>query len=106
LPWERAKAFDGSAVLSQFVTLEGDISELSLRLSINGEVKQMGGVEDMLHSPEVLLREAQSFLTFEENDILMTGTPAGVGLVNREDVFLGQIFQGDKLLLEQKWVVS
>ena len=106
LPWERAKAFDGSAVLSQFVTLEGDISELSLRLSINGEAKQIGGVEDMLYSPQVLLREAQSFLTFEENDILMTGTPAGVGLVNRWDVFLGQVFLGDKLLVEQEWVVS
>ena len=66
LPWERAKAFDGSAVLSQFVTLEDDISELSLRLSINCEAKQIGGVEDMLYSPQVLLREAQSFLTFEE----------------------------------------
>ena len=106
LPWERAKAFDGSAVLSQFVTLEGDISELSLRLSINGEAKQIGGVEDMLYSPQVLLREAQSFLTFEENDILMTGTPAGVGLVNRWDVFLWQVFLGDKLLVEQEWVVS
>ena len=106
LPWERDKAFDGSAVLSQFVTLEGDISELSLRLSINGEAKKIGGVEDMLYSPQVLLREAQSFLTFEENDILMTGTPAGVGLVNRWDVFLGQVFLGDKLLVEQEWVVS
>ena len=106
LPWERAKAFDGSAVLSQFVTLEDDISELSLRLSINGEAKQIGGVEDMLYSPQVLLREAQSFLTFEENDILMTGTPAGVGLVNRGDVFLGQVFLGDKLLLEHEWVAS
>ena len=106
LPWERAKAFDGSAVLSQFVTLEDDISELSLRLSINGEAKQIGRVEDMLYSPQVLLREAQSFLTFEENDILMTGTPAGVGLVNRGDVFLGQVFLGDKLLLEHEWVAS
>ena len=106
LPWERAKAFDGSAVLSQFVTLEDDISELSLRLSINCEAKQIGGVEDMLYSPQVLLREAQSFLTFEENDILMTGTPAGVGLVNRGDVFLGQVFRGDKLLLEHEWVAS
>jgi len=106
LPWERAKAFDGSAVLSQFVTLESKISDLSLRLSINGERVQEGSVVEMLHSPQVLLREAQSFLTFEDNDILMTGTPAGVGLVKLDDVFLGQVFQGDELLIEQEWVVS
>ena len=56
LPWERAKAFDGSAVLSQFVTLESKISDLSLRLSINDERVQEGSVVEMLHSPQVLLR--------------------------------------------------
>ena len=106
LPWERAKSFDGAAVLSPFVPFNGDITGLSLRLSINGDVVQQGGVADMINSPTTLLIEAKTFLSFEDNDILMTGTPEGVGLVKAGDRFLGQIFQGDVLVVEQDWLVG
>lgn len=105
LPWERAKAFDGAAVMSHFVTFTGEITDLSLRLAINGNVVQEAGIEDMIHSPDRLLAEAKTFLSFEDNDVLMTGTPDGVGLVNLRDDFLGQVFQGDVLLIEQRWRV-
>ena len=105
LPWERAKAFDGSAVLSQFVTFNGDITSLSFRLFINKTVVQLGSAEEMITSPNALLTEAQTFLSVEDNDVLMTGTPAGVGSVDLGDVFLGQVFQDNVLLVEQQWVV-
>ena len=106
LPWERAKSFDGAAVLSPFVPFNGDITGLSLRLSINGDVVQDGRVVDMINSPAVLLAEANTFLSFEDNDVLMTGTPEGVGLVKAGARFLGQIFQGDVLVVEQDWLVG
>jgi len=106
LPWERAKSFDGAAVLSPFVPFNGDITGLSLRLSINGDVVQDGRVVDMIDSPTVLLAEANTFLSFEDNDVLMTGTPEGVGLVKAGARFLGQIFQGDVLVVEQDWLVG
>ena len=59
LPWERAKAFDSSAVLSEFVPFEGDTAKLSLCLTVNGNVLQDGGIEEMFNSPEILLAEAQ-----------------------------------------------
>lgn len=105
LPWERAKAFDGSAVLSQFVVFDNEITDLSLRLSINGTVRQVGGVMDMIYSPNELLADAQTFLSFEDNDVLMTGTPEGVGPLNLGDVFLGQIFHDEMLIVEQQWTV-
>jgi 2-keto-4-pentenoate hydratase/2-oxohepta-3-ene-1,7-dioic acid hydratase in catechol pathway len=106
LPWERAKAFDGSAVLSEFVPFDGDTAELSLCLTINGNVVQDGGVEGMINSPEVLLAEAQSFLSLEDSDVLMTGTPEGVGPVLLGDTFVGQVFQGEVLLIEKRWQVA
>jgi 2-keto-4-pentenoate hydratase/2-oxohepta-3-ene-1,7-dioic acid hydratase in catechol pathway len=106
LPWERAKAFDGSAVLSEFVPFEGDTVKLSLRLMINGNVVQDGGVKGMINSPEILLAEAQSFLSLEDNDVLMSGTPQGVGPVLPGDTFVGQIFQCHVLVVEQQWVVG
>ena len=105
LPWERAKAFDGSAVLGEFVPFEGDTARLSLRLTINGNIVQEGGVEGMINSPKGLLTEALSFLSLEDNDVLMTGTPQGVGPVKLGDRFVGQIFLEETLLVESQWLV-
>lgn len=105
LPWERSKAFDRSTVLSRFVLFGGDGQDLSLCLSINGRVIQSGGVENMIHPPRALLAEAQTFLSFEDNDLLMTGTPSGVGTMTAGDVFLGQIFLKQDLVIAQEWIV-
>jgi 2-keto-4-pentenoate hydratase/2-oxohepta-3-ene-1,7-dioic acid hydratase in catechol pathway len=92
LPWERAKAFDCSAVFSDFVSIEQkDISQLSLSLNINTELKQQGGVNLMMVKPDDILKELQSFISLEDGDIVMTGTPKGVGVINKTDDFVGQI---------------
>lgn len=105
-PWERAKAFDQSAVFSEFVTFGGDIRDLRLEFYINDSLVQFGHYDLMLSKPNQLLDEAKSFLSFEEGDLLMTGTPKGVGPLHPGDVYLGKIFEKEKLLVEVSWLVE
>ncbi|ELI5414453.1 fumarylacetoacetate hydrolase family protein [Vibrio parahaemolyticus] len=107
LPWERAKAFDGSAVFSRFVPLEGiDIHDLNLELLINCVRVQKGHVQQMLYPPFVILDELSSYTTLQDGDVVMTGTPQGVGEVHQGDVFLGRLKCGDVTLLEIEWVAD
>tara|TARA_Y100000034_G_scaffold20022_1_gene22764 strand:+ start:1804 stop:2415 length:612 start_codon:yes stop_codon:yes gene_type:complete len=106
LPWEKSKAFDGAAVFSDFVVIESPLSTLSMELLINGTVVQRGGVELMIYKPEELLHEAKSFLSLEDGDILMTGTPEGVGEFRKDDQFTGRILCEDDLLVEQIWIAE
>ncbi len=107
LPWERAKAFDGAAVLSDFVTLDSvDIDDLNLELFIDGELVQKGHVSQMLYPPKVILQELASYTTLQDNDIVMTGTPSGVGVVKRGSVFSGKVLCGDKVLIEAEWTAQ
>ena len=103
LPWERAKAFDGAAVFSDFVLIPTSVENLRLELEINGHLVQRGGVNLMLNTPNNLLDEIASFMSFEDGDILMTGTPSGVGVVNRGDIFVGRIFDDETLLISKEW---
>ncbi|MFO8240059.1 MAG: fumarylacetoacetate hydrolase family protein [Dissulfuribacterales bacterium] len=105
-PWERAKAFDCSAVFSDFVTFKCDISELRMEFYINNALVQFGNYDLMLSKPPRMLNEAKSFLSFEDGDLLMTGTPKGVGPVNAGDRYLGKIFEREKLIVEGSWVVK
>ena len=105
LPWERAKAFDGSALYSDFIPFSDKLETLRLELSINGEIKQQGGYELMLFKPDVILQEVKRFFTLEDGDIIMTGTPSGVGAINAGDEFVGKVFSGDNLLIEHSWAV-
>ena len=105
LPWERAKSFDNSAVLSDFVAFNGDVRTLGMKLYINDELIQFATYDLMMYKPEVMISEIQSFMTFEDNDIIMSGTPKGVGTYNIGDKFVGQIYSADDLLLEKEWVV-
>jgi 2-keto-4-pentenoate hydratase/2-oxohepta-3-ene-1,7-dioic acid hydratase in catechol pathway len=103
LPWERAKAFDGASVFSDFVKFSSDEESLHVKLFINDNLIQDGSVTHMLYKPQEMIKEIESFSTLEDGDIIMSGTPKGVGVVNKGDKFLGQIFDGDKLLVEKKW---
>jgi len=105
LPWERAKAFDGSAVFSEFVSFE-KIEDLRLELFINGEFKQSGGYDLMLYKPEAVYKEICTFMTLEDGDIIMTGTPNGVGKINIGDEFIGRIYANETLLVERSWAVE
>jgi 2-keto-4-pentenoate hydratase/2-oxohepta-3-ene-1,7-dioic acid hydratase in catechol pathway len=105
-PWERAKAFDNAAVFSEFVTYEGDVQDLRLEFYINDALVQFGDYTLMLSKPEQLLADCKTFMTFEDGDLLMTGTPKGVGPVKRGDRYVGKIFSNDKLLVEGSWSVK
>lgn len=103
LPWERAKAFNNSAVFSKFVSLENkDLLKLSLELYINEKLVQKGDFSQMINKPKEILAEAKTFLDFEDGDILMSGTPKGVGKFDIADEFLGKIFYDDEVLVEFK----
>ncbi len=106
LPWERAKSFDGSVVFSQFRSFCGDIDSLSLRLEVDGLERQNGGVDLMMYKPETILRELRQFLTLEDGDVIMTGTPAGVGQVHLGERFNGQILENNNVLVEATWVAQ
>jgi 2-keto-4-pentenoate hydratase/2-oxohepta-3-ene-1,7-dioic acid hydratase in catechol pathway len=107
LPWERAKAFDGAGCFSDFIALgDIEIASLSLQLEINGELRQDGGYELMMHKPEQILIDIQQFMTLEDDDIIMTGTPKGVGQVHVGDHFVGRIKTGDQVLVSQEWLAE
>ncbi|MCW8882100.1 MAG: fumarylacetoacetate hydrolase family protein [Sedimenticola sp.] len=106
LPWERAKAFDRAAVFSAFVPLTQPLESLRLELDINGARAQQGGYPLMIFKPEFLLQEISRFFTLEDGDIIMTGTPKGVGAFRQGDQFKGSIFSGDTLLVSQEWTAQ
>jgi 2-keto-4-pentenoate hydratase/2-oxohepta-3-ene-1,7-dioic acid hydratase in catechol pathway len=105
-PWERAKAFDRSAVFSEFVRFQGDVRHIRMEFYINDKLVQQASYELMLGKPLEVLRETKRFLTYENGDILMTGTPQGVGPVTAGDQYLGKIFASNTLLVAGTWTVK
>jgi len=105
LPWERAKAFDGSAVFSAFVELPADISNLTFALSVNEHLVQQGRVKSMMNTPYRLVENISAFMSLVDNDIIMTGTPSGVGKVEKGQIFLGEVFDGTQGLISKQWTV-
>ena len=105
LPWERAKAFKGSVVFSEFVDFN-DIEKLGLEVYKNGELVQKGGVNLMIYKPQFLFEDIERIFGLNNGDIIMSGTPKGVGVVKSGDVFEGKILEGKKVLVSKKWVVK
>ncbi len=103
LPWERAKAFDGAALFSSFVAIPTSIDNLKLTLDVNQKKRQSGGVDLMIYKPEAILRELSSFMTLDDGDIVMTGTPKGVGEINANDHFCGTVYDGEESLISGSW---
>jgi 2-keto-4-pentenoate hydratase/2-oxohepta-3-ene-1,7-dioic acid hydratase in catechol pathway len=106
LPWERAKSFDGAAVLSDFVKLTGDITKIRLELFINGTLTQFANCDQMIYKPKNIIEEINNFMTLEDGDIIMSGTPKGVGTYKVNDTFTGKIYLDDLLLVESNWTVT
>lgn len=106
LPWERAKAFDNSAVFSKFVSFNDDISKLGIELYINGELRQKGDYSLMINKPNKIIKEVNTFLSFEDGDILMTGTPSGVGEFKIGDEFCGKILLNDNILTQFNYITT
>jgi 2-keto-4-pentenoate hydratase/2-oxohepta-3-ene-1,7-dioic acid hydratase in catechol pathway len=104
LPWERAKAFKGSAVFSDFITIEPEHYEhLSLELYINERLIQKGGVKQMIYKPKEILHEIRTFIDLEDNDIIMTGTPKGVGTIGVNDIFSAHVYYKNTAIITQDW---
>jgi len=106
LPWERAKAFDGSAVLSDFVSFDEDISNISFELYINDTLTQHADYSLMMYKPDEIVDEVSNFMTLEDGDIIMTGTPKGVGYYTKGDTFTANLYNNDTLLLNVSWIAK
>jgi len=106
LPWERAKGFDGSAVLGKFVPFSGNVETLRMTLHINGSLIQEANYDLMIYKPREMIEEIKTFMSFEDGDIIMSGTPKGVNTYSIGDTFVGRIYSKDRLLVESQWSVK
>lgn len=99
LPWELAKAFDGSAPLGDFISTENlDLNQIQFSLSKNGTVVQKGNTSHMIFSFDYIVSFVSQYFTLKVGDLIYTGTPAGVSKVQAGDVLEG--FIEDKLMLK------
>ena len=100
LPWELAKAFNGSAPVSEFVPISefDDIQNLNFSLELNGEKRQNGNSSMMLYRINYLISFVSKYFMLKKGDLIFTGTPKGVGPVQIGDRLTAYI--EDKKLLE------
>lgn len=93
LSWEKAKAFDGSAVIGDFIdkTTFEDLNKINFRLTKNQKIVQQSSSESMIWNFDKIICEASKYFTLRKGDIIFTGTPAGVGKVVANDVLEGFI---------------
>lgn len=98
LPWEKSKAFDGSAVIGRWIPKKEieNVDEISFSLEKNGEVVQDGSTSNMLWKIDELISYVSQYFTLKIGDIIFTGTPAGVGPIAANDKLKG--FVGKKEL--------
>jgi 2-keto-4-pentenoate hydratase/2-oxohepta-3-ene-1,7-dioic acid hydratase in catechol pathway len=91
LPWEKAKAFDGSAVIGDFLSIKifNSLENLTFELTNNGETVQKGNTSNMLWKIDELIAYVSQYFTLKIGDIIFTGTPAGVAKVNPNDILEG-----------------
>ncbi len=99
LPWEKAKGFNGSAPISEFLPkADFDLANLDFSLKKNGENVQSGNTSLMLYSFDQIIAYVSQFFTLKKGDIIFSGTPAGVGSTVVGDTL--EAYIKDKLLLE------
>jgi 5-carboxymethyl-2-hydroxymuconate isomerase len=104
LPWALAKGFDSAAPLGEFLPADqvSDPLSLDISLSVNGEVRQQSNTGEMIFSPEEILAYASKYMTIEEGDVFMCGTPSGVGELNDGDVVEASVRELPKLKFKVK----
>ena len=97
-PWEKAKAFDGSAPLGVFLKKEGfNMQNIKFELHINNTSVQKGNTKNMIFSINQIISYVSKFITLKKGDIIFTGTPSGVGKVKKNDV-LEAFIENNKVL--------
>jgi 2-keto-4-pentenoate hydratase/2-oxohepta-3-ene-1,7-dioic acid hydratase in catechol pathway len=93
LPWEIAKAFDGSAVVGKFIDIPADVQAINFSLHKNNLLVQEGHTKDMLFTIDHIIAYVSQFFSLHTGDLIFTGTPAGVGTVAIGDQLKGAIEQ-------------
>jgi 2-keto-4-pentenoate hydratase/2-oxohepta-3-ene-1,7-dioic acid hydratase in catechol pathway len=98
LPWEKAKAFDGSAVIGDFISKKNynSLENITFELNNNGITVQKGNTGQMLWKIDEIIAYVSQYFTLKKGDIIFTGTPEGVSAVKPNDVLEGFI-EGNKL---------
>ena len=97
LPWEKAKAFDGSAVIGKFYNKSAlDLENIKFQLLKNGQVVQDGESSHMLWKIDELIAYVSQYFTLKIGDVIFTGTPAGVGRVETNDQLTG-VMEGKEM---------
>ena len=93
LPWEKAKAFDGSAVIGDWLpkTKYKDLNNLEFSLKKNEELVQQGNTSLMLYKIDEIIEYVSKYFTLKIGDIIFTGTPAGVSKVDTNDKLIGYL---------------
>ena len=93
LPWEKAKGFDGSAVIGKWLPKSrfDDVKDLNFQLKKNNEVVQQGNTSLMLWKIDEIISYVSRFFTLKKGDIIFTGTPAGVGRISANDYLSGTL---------------
>lgn len=104
LPWEKAKAFDGSALIGNFVDKStfADIKSIDFSLEKNGDCVQKGNSMLMMWEIDALVEYISKYFTLKIGDVIFTGTPAGVGAVKAEDILTGYIEHKEMFSLKVK----
>jgi 2-keto-4-pentenoate hydratase/2-oxohepta-3-ene-1,7-dioic acid hydratase in catechol pathway len=102
LPWEKAKAFDGSAPVGEFISKAelNDLGNIDFELLVNGTARQKGNSREMIFNISQIISYVSKFVTLKTGDLIYTGTPSGVAAVKEGDVLEG--FLNGKKLLEIK----
>ncbi|RDY57657.1 fumarylacetoacetate hydrolase family protein [Flagellimonas nanhaiensis] len=98
LPWEKAKGFDGAAIIGKWMpkTMYESVDNLNFSLEKNGEVVQNGNTSLMLWKIDELIAHVSTYFMLKKGDIIFTGTPAGVGKVSPNDYLSGKL-EGEQL---------
>ena len=97
-PWEIAKGFDGSAVLSPFIPMISKINPIEIKTVLNGDVVQHGSTKDLIFNFDELIVHVSKYFKLQMGDIIYTGTPAGVGPLKIGDMLEGYI--NDQKMIE------
>jgi len=104
LPWEKAKAFDGAAVVGNFLSKSDfkNIDDINFRLEKNDKLQQTGNTSLMLWKIDTLIEYISKYFTLKIGDIIFTGTPSGVAKVNSNDILKGFIEEKEVFSIKVK----
>lgn len=104
LPWEKAKAFDGAAVVGKWLPKSdvADVNNINFSLKKNDSIVQQGNTAYMLWRIDEIIEYVSKYFTLKIGDIIFTGTPAGVGKVSANDVLQGFIEETEMFSIKVK----